>query len=129
MHAFVAVLDTSLEKIFDQIRRHMQRVIKISDRFHLSMCQRFPEILFRDEQQRLDLFLRPERIDLNSLGGCFRTLLDFWSRLALHFCFLWRSGRRFAGAGALLQFKSCDLAVCIPFDAEEPCFLPVTEST
>ena len=24
-------------------------------------------------------------------------------------------GRRFAGAGGLLQFKSCDLAVCIPF--------------
>ena len=74
MHALVAVLHAGLDQIFDQVCGHVERVIEVGDRIYIRTGQSLPEILFRDEKKRLQLFLSAECIDRHSLGCGYRGL-------------------------------------------------------
>ena len=49
MNTFVTVFHAGFDQIFDQICRHAEMIIKISDRIHICLCQSLTQILFRNE--------------------------------------------------------------------------------
>lgn len=63
----MSVLYTGFNQIFNQISRHMQCIIEISNCVDIRMRQCLAKVLFRDEQERLDLLLGTECIKITAL--------------------------------------------------------------
>ena len=87
MHTLMSVLYTGFNQIFNQISRHMQCIIEISNCVDIRMRQCLAKVLFRDEQERLDLLLGTECIKRNRIGNrsldlaFYRCRNSFWSEL------------------------------------------------